>query len=80
MRDARNMLDPDYDIVIHCSNPSYVASIIGYQILTRMGYKKVRRYAGGISDWEDLGYPLEGSFVDLSRNLIFMFISILDGF
>ena len=62
--DARNMLDPDDDIVIHCSNPSYVASIIGYQILTRMGYKKVRRYAGGISDWEDSGYPLEGSFVD----------------
>lgn len=29
-----------------------------------MGYKKVMRYAGGISDWEDVGYPLEGSFVD----------------
>jgi rhodanese-related sulfurtransferase len=63
MRDARNMLDPDDDIVIHCSNPSCIASIIGYQILTSMGYKKVRRYAGGISDWEDAGYPLEGSFV-----------------
>ena len=32
-------------------------------ILTSMGYKKVRRCAGGISDWEDAGYPLEGSFV-----------------
>lgn len=29
-----------------------------------MDYKKVMRYAGGISDWEDSGYPLEGSFVD----------------
>ncbi len=64
IRDARNMLDSDDDIVIHCSNPSCIASIIGYQILTSMGYKKVRRYAGGISDWEDAGYPLEGSFVD----------------
>jgi rhodanese-related sulfurtransferase len=63
-RDARTMLDPDDDIVIHCSNPSYVASVIGHQILTRMGYKKVRCYAGGISDWEDSGYPLEGSFLD----------------
>jgi rhodanese-related sulfurtransferase len=62
-RDARNMLDPDNDIIIYCSNPSCLASIIGYQILTNMGYKKVRRYAGGISDWEDAGYPLEGSFV-----------------
>lgn len=64
MRDARNMLDPNDDIVIHCSNPSCIASIIGYQILTSMGYKNVRRYAGGISDWEDSGYLLEGSFVD----------------
>jgi hypothetical protein len=29
-----------------------------------MGYKKVMRYAREISDWEDSGYPLEGSFVD----------------
>jgi len=29
-----------------------------------MGYKKVMRYAMGISDWEDAGYPLEDRFVD----------------
>jgi rhodanese-related sulfurtransferase len=28
-----------------------------------MGYNKVRRYAGGIADWEQAGYPLEGNFV-----------------
>ena len=28
--DARTIFDPDDDIVIHCSKPSYVASIIGY--------------------------------------------------
>jgi hypothetical protein len=66
MRDARNMLDPDDDIVIHYSNPSCIASIIGYQILTSMGYNKVRRYADGISDWEDAGYLLEGS-LQISR-------------
>ena len=27
---ARSMLDPNDDIVIHCSKPSYVASIIRY--------------------------------------------------
>jgi rhodanese-related sulfurtransferase len=64
MRDARNMLDFDDEIVIHCSNPSCIASIIGYQMLKGMGYKNIRRYAGGISDWEEAGYPLEGSFVD----------------
>jgi rhodanese-related sulfurtransferase len=28
-----------------------------------MGYKNVRRYAGGIVDWEEAGYLLEGDFV-----------------
>jgi len=61
------MLDPSDDIVIYCSNPSCPASIIRYQILERNGYKKIRRYAGGLQDWEEAGYPLEGSLVDLSK-------------
>jgi rhodanese-related sulfurtransferase len=64
IKDARKMLDLDDDIVIHCSNPSCITSIIGYQNLINMGYKNVRRYAGGVSDWEDARYPLQGSFVD----------------
>jgi hypothetical protein len=28
-----------------------------------MGINKVRRYAGGIADWEQARYPLEGNFV-----------------
>jgi rhodanese-related sulfurtransferase len=31
--------------------------------LTHMGYSKVRRYSGGIAEWEEAGYPLEGNFV-----------------
>ena len=57
------MLDPNDDIVIHCSNPLCPASIIGYQILEHNGYKKIKRYAGGLQDWEEAGYPLEGSLV-----------------
>ena len=57
------MLDPDDEIIIHCSNPLCPASIIGYQILVRNGYKNVRRYPGGIQDWEEAGYPLEGNLV-----------------
>ena len=58
------MLNPADEIVIHCSNPLYPASIIRYQILIHNGYRNVRRYAGGISDWEEAGYPLEGTLVD----------------
>ena len=57
------MLDPDDEIIIPCSNPLCPASIIGYQILVHNGYKNVRRYAGGIQDWEEAGYPLEGNLV-----------------
>jgi 3-mercaptopyruvate sulfurtransferase SseA len=45
------------------SNKSCIASIIGYQLLTRLGYKNVRRYAGGIEEWQEAGYPIDGSFV-----------------
>jgi rhodanese-related sulfurtransferase len=31
--------------------------------LVRHSYKHVRRYAGGILDWEEAGYPLEGEMV-----------------
>jgi rhodanese-related sulfurtransferase len=63
IEDARKFLDPNGDIVIYCSNPSCIASISGYQHLTNMGYSKVRRYAGGISDWEQAEYPMEGDSV-----------------
>jgi len=63
IEDAKKILNPSEEIIIYCSNTSCIASIIEYQLLTRMGYKNVRRYAGGIEDWEEAGYPLEGSFV-----------------
>jgi len=63
IEDARKTLDPNDDSVIYCSNPSCIASIIGYQLLTNMGYSKIRRYASGIVDWEQAGYPMEGDFV-----------------
>jgi len=63
-RAAKKMLDQEDDIVIHSSNPLCPASIIGYQFLIHNGYKKVRRHAGGLQDWEEAGYPLEGNLVD----------------
>jgi rhodanese-related sulfurtransferase len=57
-------LDPDDDIVVYCANVSCSASIAAYRHLDDRGYKHVRRYAGGIQDWEEAGYPLEGEFVE----------------
>src|ERR671918_3042864 len=55
IEDAKKRLNPGDEIIIYCSNPSCIASIIGYQLLTRLGYKNVRRYAGGIEEWQKAG-------------------------
>ncbi len=32
------------------------------RLLAERGYRNVRRYSGGLLDWEDAGLPLEGAF------------------
>jgi rhodanese-related sulfurtransferase len=57
-------LKPDDEIVVYCSQVSCLSSVALYRELVRRGYRNVRRYAGGLLDWEDAGLPLEGSFVE----------------
>jgi transposase len=49
------------EIVVYCSNPPCRRSIASYHLLKDHGFTNVRRYAGGVADWEDAGLPLEGS-------------------
>ncbi|MDX1520853.1 MAG: rhodanese-like domain-containing protein [Anaerolineae bacterium] len=58
--EALKVLDQDDEIVVYCSNEACAASRIAYHFLVNHGYKNVRRYAGGLMDWMDAGYPLEG--------------------
>jgi rhodanese-related sulfurtransferase len=57
---AKALLEPDDDIVVYCSDELCLASQAAYRFLVQIGYKNVRRYAGGLSDWEAAGLPLEG--------------------
>jgi 3-mercaptopyruvate sulfurtransferase SseA len=59
-----NELGRDDEIVVHCSNPSCMASIVLYQLLERNGYRNLRRFAGGLQEWQQTGYPLEGTMVE----------------
>jgi rhodanese-related sulfurtransferase len=54
---------PDDEIVVYCSNVDCLSSVALYRDLVRRGYRDVRRYSGGLLDWEDAGLPLEGAFV-----------------
>jgi rhodanese-related sulfurtransferase len=51
IQDAANILSVDDE------------SQAAYRLLVDRGFENVRRYAGGLSDWEDAGYPLEGEMV-----------------
>jgi 3-mercaptopyruvate sulfurtransferase SseA len=57
-------LDRDDEIVVHCSNPSGMASVALYQLLERNGYRSLLRFAGGLQAWQESGYPLEGAVVE----------------
>jgi rhodanese-related sulfurtransferase len=62
--EALASLDQDDEIVVYCSGYDCMASVYAYEYLVRHGYKHVRRYAGGLLDWEEAGYPLEGEMVE----------------
>lgn len=61
------MLNPNDEIVVYCSNEACVASRAAYMMLTGAGYMNVRRFAGGLLEWEDAGYPLEGEMLELEN-------------
>lgn len=61
MQDALKYLNPDDEIVVYCSDEACIASQVAYKALVANGYKNVRRYSGGLSDWQAAGYPLDGS-------------------
>jgi len=54
---------PADEVVVYCSHVDCLSSVALYRDLVRRGYRHVRRYAGGLLDWEDAGLPLEGDFV-----------------
>ncbi len=60
---CRKMLSSEDEIVVYCSGVACVSSMMAYKILVDGGFQNVRRYAGGLPDWEDAGYALEGEMV-----------------
>lgn len=61
--DLHAALQKDDEIIVHCSNVDCLSSVVLYRALVERGYHNVRRYAGGLLDWEEAGLILEGSSV-----------------
>ena len=56
-------VDKDDEIVVYCTNVDCKSSVGVYWDLLERGYTNVRRYAGGLMEWEEAGLPLEGDLV-----------------
>ena len=63
MKEAIQSLNKDEEIVVYCSDENCIASTALGQLLERNGYSHVLHYSGGLQDWEQAGYPLEGTWI-----------------
>jgi|SRR5215475_9327258 len=52
------------DIIVYCTDKSCNKSIVLYYLLESMGYEHVRRFAGGLMEWENCGFRLEGEMIN----------------
>lgn len=55
-------LRPNEEVVVYCTSIDCHSSIALYMALIDAGFVNVRRYSGGLSDWEAAGLPLEGDW------------------
>jgi rhodanese-related sulfurtransferase len=54
------------EIVVYCSGVSCYASKYAYKKLKEHGFTNVKHYEGGLPEWEQLGYPVEGEMAKSS--------------
>jgi len=59
-RAPRWIPDRDTEVVVYCASSTCDSSVAVADELIALGYRNVRHYAGGKSDWVEAGLPLEG--------------------
>ena len=60
IQDALAELRQEDEIVVYCSDRTCVASAALGKLLEYQGYSHVLHFAGGLAEWEQAGYLLEG--------------------
>jgi rhodanese-related sulfurtransferase len=70
-KDALGALRPEDRIVVYTIDDRLQSSAAAWEALTAHGYRNVRRYAGGLNDWEAAGHmgtaPTAGSYREAVR-------------
>jgi rhodanese-related sulfurtransferase len=59
--EAPKQLKKDETIVVYCASFECPASTRAAQKLLDMGYQNTIDYEGGLADWQEADYPMEGS-------------------
>jgi rhodanese-related sulfurtransferase len=62
-RGPRRIPELDAEIVVYCASSTCDSSVDVGNSLVELGYRNVRHYVGGKSDWVEAGLPLEGGGV-----------------
>ena len=55
---AKSKFTKDTEIIVYCSDRACAASFHAYNQLKREGYQNIWRFAGGLVEWSEAGYPL----------------------
>ncbi|MDX1534552.1 MAG: rhodanese-like domain-containing protein [Thermoplasmata archaeon] len=63
---AKALLDPQDEIVCYCSDRACAASRIVSHVLEKSGFPHVYHFDGGLKEWKEAGYPIEGAAVAAS--------------
>ncbi len=62
-RAPRQIPDLDTEVVVYCIDATCNASVRVAERLVELGYRNVRHYLEGKSDWVEAGLPLQGGGV-----------------
>lgn len=55
---ALELIPQNAQIIVYCSDRACRSSFMAYQLLEKNGYQHIWRFAGGLVEWTELGYPL----------------------
>jgi rhodanese-related sulfurtransferase len=58
-RAPRRIPDLETEVVVYCASSTCDSSVVVANQLIALGYRNVRHYAGGKSEWAEAGLPLE---------------------
>lgn len=65
-RDAPGTIEKDELVIVYSLEPTCGANAVGADKLSTIGYKSVRRFKGGLKEWKEAGYRVEGAGVSLT--------------